>query len=96
MRWLEYTLFLAVVVGLARPVGLYVARVFEARPTPLDRWLRPLERSLYRLMGVRPEDEMTAGSIWLLPRVQRARLGLPLLSCSCSSDRCPAARTNAT
>jgi K+-transporting ATPase ATPase A chain len=61
MRWVEYTLFLAIVVALARPVGLYVARVFEAKPTPLDRLLRPLKRLLFHLIGVRPEEEMTAG-----------------------------------
>ncbi len=61
MRWLEYTLFLGTVIALARPVGLYVARVFEEKPTPLDPLFRPLERMLFRLIGVRPQDEMTAG-----------------------------------
>jgi K+-transporting ATPase ATPase A chain len=61
MRWLEYSLFLALVVGLARPVGLYLARVFEGRPTLLDPVLRPIERGLYRLFGVRCDQEMSAG-----------------------------------
>jgi K+-transporting ATPase A subunit len=61
MRWLEYALFLGTIVALARPVGLYVARVFDGKPTPLDPWLRPLERMLFRLLGVRPQEEMTAG-----------------------------------
>ncbi len=60
MRWLEYALFLAIVIALARPVGLYVARVFEGKPTPLDPCLRPLEGLLYRLLGVRPQQEMSA------------------------------------
>ncbi len=60
MRWLEYALFLGTVIALARPVGLYVARVFEGTPTPLDPWLRPLERMIFRLLGVRPQQEMTA------------------------------------
>jgi K+-transporting ATPase ATPase A chain len=64
MRWLEYTLFLGNVVVLARPVGLYVARVFEGKPTILAPVLRPLERGLFRLIGVRPEDEMSA-SVYL-------------------------------
>jgi potassium-transporting ATPase potassium-binding subunit len=62
MRWLEYASFLGIVIALARPVGLYVARVFEGAPSPLDRLLRPLERSLFRLLGIRPEEEMTAGT----------------------------------
>ena len=37
MRWLEYAAFLVAVIGLARPVGLYVARVFEGSPLPLIR-----------------------------------------------------------
>jgi potassium-transporting ATPase potassium-binding subunit len=61
MRWLEYVIFLGTVIGLAGPVGLYVARVFEGKPTPLDRLLRPLERTLFRLLRVRPHEEMTAG-----------------------------------
>jgi K+-transporting ATPase ATPase A chain len=59
MRWLEYAVFLGIVVGLAKPVGLYLARVFEGRPTFPDRVLRPVEALLYRLMGVRPHEEMT-------------------------------------
>ncbi len=60
MRWLEYAFFLGIVVVLARPIGLYVARVFEGRTTFLDPMLRPLERAIYRLSEVRPEHEMTA------------------------------------
>ena len=62
MRWLEYAIFLGTIVALARPVGLYVARVFDGKPTLLDPWLRPVERLLFRLLGVRPQDEMTAGA----------------------------------
>ncbi len=60
MRWLEYAVFLGIVVGLARPVGLYLARVFERQRTFLDPVLWPLEALLYRLIRVQPEQEMTA------------------------------------
>jgi K+-transporting ATPase ATPase A chain len=60
MRWLEYAAYLGAVIALARPVGLYVARVFEVKPTPLDPLLRPAERALYRWLGVRPQEEMSA------------------------------------
>jgi K+-transporting ATPase ATPase A chain len=59
MRWLQYAVFLGSVVLLARPVGLYLARVFEGKPVFLDRVMRPVERLLYRILGVRPEREMT-------------------------------------
>jgi K+-transporting ATPase ATPase A chain len=61
MRWLEYAVFLGIVIGLARPVGLYLARVFERKPTLADPVLRPIEAWIYRLLGVRPHEEMTAG-----------------------------------
>jgi len=60
MRWLEYGLFLALVIGLAWPVGTYLARVFEGSPTPLDPVLRPIERALHRAMGIDPGREMSA------------------------------------
>ena len=61
MRWLEYILFIAIVVGLALPVGLYLARVAQRRWTPLDAIMRPMESLLYRVLGVHPEEEMSAG-----------------------------------
>jgi K+-transporting ATPase ATPase A chain len=60
MRWLEYALFLGLVLALAGPVGRYLARVFEGGPTLLGPVVRPLERGIYRLMGVRPDEEMSA------------------------------------
>jgi len=60
VRYLEYTVFLALVVGLAQPVGLYLAHVFDGKRTLLDPLLRPAESLLYRLLGVRREQEMSA------------------------------------
>jgi potassium-transporting ATPase potassium-binding subunit len=61
MRWLEYIFFLLIVVGLARPAGMYLARVGQRGRTFLDPLLCPVESLLYRCFGVRPENEMTAG-----------------------------------
>jgi K+-transporting ATPase ATPase A chain len=60
MRWLEYLVFLALVVALAQPVGVYLACVFEGRRTFLDPVLRPVESLLYRMLAVRPGREMSA------------------------------------
>jgi potassium-transporting ATPase potassium-binding subunit len=60
VRWLEYAVFLGTVIALARPVGLYVARVFDGKPTVLDPCVRPLERILFRLLGIGLQKEMTA------------------------------------
>ena len=56
--WLQITLFIALILLLAKPMGLYMTRVFERRSTFLDPVLVPCERILYRLTGVKPDDEM--------------------------------------
>jgi K+-transporting ATPase ATPase A chain len=55
---LQIGLFLLVLAALALPLGKYMARVYGGRPCGLDRVLGPLERGLYRLAGVRPDEEM--------------------------------------
>ncbi len=56
--WLQITLFIAAVLLLAKPMGSYLTRVFERRKTFLDPILLPCERLLYRMTGVKPEQEM--------------------------------------
>ena len=51
--------FLLVVVLLVKPVGAYLERVFERGRTFLDPVLRPAERLVHRLAGIRPEQEMS-------------------------------------
>jgi K+-transporting ATPase ATPase A chain len=60
MRWLQYIVFLLIVVTLAPPVGLYLARVCQRRRTFMDPLLLPIESVLHRLLGVRQEQEMPA------------------------------------
>jgi K+-transporting ATPase ATPase A chain len=45
-------------VLLVKPLGLYMAHVYQGEHTFIDPVLRPVERFLYRLMGVRPDEEM--------------------------------------
>ncbi len=56
--WLQIFLFIASVLLLAKPMGSYMTRVFERRRTTLDPLLVPCERLLYRVTGVRAEEEM--------------------------------------
>jgi K+-transporting ATPase ATPase A chain len=58
-RWLQYVLFLAAVLGLARPCGRYLARVFTRESTWVDVVLRPAERLIHRLIGVDAAHEMS-------------------------------------
>lgn len=60
-RWLEYAAFLAVVLLFAHPMALYLLAVFEQRPAALDRFMRPVERLLCRLIGIGADAEMSAG-----------------------------------
>ena len=56
--WLQITLFIGTVLLLARPMGLYMARVFECRHTFLDPVVAPCERLLYKLTRIDPSREM--------------------------------------
>jgi potassium-transporting ATPase potassium-binding subunit len=56
--WLQISLFIATILLLAKPMGLYLTRVFERRKTFLDPVLVPCERLLYRMTGIKPEEEM--------------------------------------
>jgi K+-transporting ATPase ATPase A chain len=51
-------IFFAVLLLLVKPLGLYMAKVYQGESTFLDRLIRPLERLIYRLLGVKPDDEM--------------------------------------
>ncbi|MHA6481730.1 potassium-transporting ATPase subunit KdpA [Paenibacillus sp. strain BS8-2] len=43
---------LIIVFLLARPTGLYLAKVFHSETTVLDKWFGPIERLIYRLGGL--------------------------------------------
>ena len=56
---LQIVLFLAVVLLLVKPLGLYMARVYQNQPCGLDRVLGPFERLTYRICGINPANEMS-------------------------------------
>lgn len=51
--------FLVTVIALVKPVGGYMARVFERQSTFLDAALDPVERLIYKLARVDAAHEMT-------------------------------------
>lgn len=51
--------YLVVLIGLAKPLGTWMARVYEGERTPLHSVLGPVERLLYRVSAVDPEEGMT-------------------------------------
>jgi K+-transporting ATPase ATPase A chain len=54
--WLQIAVFVAVLVALVRPVGVYMSHVFTGRRVFLSPLVRPIERLTYRVLRVRPEE----------------------------------------
>lgn len=54
----QVLVFFGVLLALVKPLGWYMARVYEGKPCGLDYFLGPVERAMYRLCGVQPDDEM--------------------------------------
>jgi K+-transporting ATPase ATPase A chain len=87
--WFQIFVFLLVIFALAKPLGVYMARVFSGEKTFLDPVLRPIERLLYRLTGVDETREMpwteyaasmllfSGVSMFVLYLIQRVQQWLP-------------------
>jgi K+-transporting ATPase ATPase A chain len=58
MGWFQIFLYFAAVLALTKPMGVYMARVFQRDTTFLDFLLRPVERLIYRLCAVDERQEM--------------------------------------
>lgn len=86
----QIALFFVVLIAAGLPLGAYMARVYEGRAGIAGKIFGPIERLLYRLFGVKPEDEMDwkqyavamllfhffgIATLYLIQRVQHA---LPL------------------
>ena len=56
--WIQNLLYVALLLGLAFPLGTHMGKVLEGERTFLHPVLGPLERGLYRLMGIRGDEEM--------------------------------------
>jgi K+-transporting ATPase ATPase A chain len=87
---LQIALYLAVTLLLVKPLGAYMAAVFDDAPNRLHRIGGPIERAIYRLCGIDAAEDMawrryatallvfnTAGLI-LVYILQRAQQWLPL------------------
>jgi K+-transporting ATPase ATPase A chain len=56
--YLQIGIYFVALILLVKPLGLYMARVYQGESTFLDRPIRPIEHLFYRLFGVNPHDEM--------------------------------------
>ncbi len=87
--WFQIAIFLALILLVTKPMGVFMTRVFNRERTFLDPVMRPIERLLYRCTGVDENHEMhwteyafamllfSAVSMLLLYLIQRAQLHLP-------------------
>lgn len=57
--WLQIAAVLIAVLVCARPLGLYMARLFQGERTLLTPILSPVERTIYVAAGVVPQREQT-------------------------------------
>src|SRR5262245_19880446 len=54
---LQILVFFGIIFALTKPVGLFMSRLFQGERTFLHPLLRPLEVAIYKVCGVREEDE---------------------------------------
>ena len=54
----QIILYFVTLLLLAKPLGVYMAAVYENRPVLINRLLASLEAGIYRFSGVKPEQEM--------------------------------------
>ena len=55
---LQLFVYLAALVVLAKPLGAFMARVFQREKTFLDPLFGPVERLIYRFAKINPDEEM--------------------------------------
>jgi len=87
--WLQILLFLGLVLLVTKPMGIFMAHVFNRERTFLDPVLKPVERLIYKLTRVNAEEEMrwteyavamllfSAVSMLVLYLIQRSQGVLP-------------------
>jgi len=87
---IQLILYIVVLLLLAKPLGSFMAKVYQGEHTFFDPALRPVERLIYRVAGVKAEEEMAwktyaiamllfnAAGLLLLYALQRLQGFLPL------------------
>ncbi len=88
--WMQIIVFLALILAITKPLGVFMARVFSRERTFLDPVLRPVEHLLYRVTGVDENHEMrwteyafamllfSGATMLLLYLIERVQQWLPL------------------
>ncbi len=86
---LQIALYLLIILVCIKPLGWYIAQVYENKPCGLNRLFRPLEQFIYKLSSIQPEQEMgwkkylstlllfNLLSLLVIYAIQRLQLHLP-------------------
>jgi len=56
--WVQILVFAGIILAITKPLGVYMARVFEREPTFADPVFGPIERLLYRVTRIDESHEM--------------------------------------
>ncbi|MEG2660300.1 MAG: potassium-transporting ATPase subunit KdpA [Oscillospiraceae bacterium] len=56
----QYILYLLILVVLAYPLGMYIAKVMNGEKTALTKAIAPCEKAIYKLLRIKSNEEMTA------------------------------------
>jgi K+-transporting ATPase ATPase A chain len=88
--WFQIFLFFCLVLAVTKPLGNFLYRVYERKPTFLDPVLRPIERLIYRVCGIDDTKEkdwkgygvsmllFSGVSLLVLYLIERTQQWLPL------------------
>ncbi len=57
--WAQLILYMVILLAVVRPLGSYMAKVYQNQRVFLEPVLGPVERFIYRLSGIDPRSEMT-------------------------------------
>jgi K+-transporting ATPase ATPase A chain len=88
--WLQIGLYLLILLLLVKPLGTFMARVYQGKRTFLTPVVGPVERFIYRIAGIRADEEMgwkayafamlvfNFAGLLLLYALQRLQPALPL------------------
>jgi potassium-transporting ATPase potassium-binding subunit len=55
--WLQIAVYFLIILAVAKPMGIFMARLFEGKRTFLHAVLRPVEAAIYKLIGVNEGTE---------------------------------------
>jgi potassium-transporting ATPase potassium-binding subunit len=56
--WFQIVFYLVVLLALAKPLGSFMAKVYQGERTFFDRVLGPIERFIYRISGINADEDM--------------------------------------